>query len=166
MTEPVLSTYKILKEKACNADIDESWVDWAIEMMEAGFEIDSLYQLAGISKPFNQFELQDLTNEVLEDLKLSYSDKEKTIRNYAYFIIKSNIENASKYYEVLKEFRDIYYEFDMDSEYQDFALLFWAKDDLINGEVQWYWDGADRANIDRIIKEQFELWVIRFENKK
>ncbi len=166
MAEPVLSTYKILKEKACNADINESWVDWAIEMMEAGFEVDSLYQLAGISKPFNQFELQDLTNKVLEDLGLDYLDKEKTIKNYAYFIIKSNVENASKYYDVLKELRDIYYELDMDSEYQDFALLYWAKEDLISEEVQWYWDGADKTNIDRIIKEQFELWITRFETKK
>lgn len=166
MTEPVLSTYKMLKEKVCNADIDESWVDWAIEMMEAGFEVESLYQLAGISKPFNQFELQDLTNKVLEDLSLDYSDKEKTIKNYAYFIIKSNVENASKYYDVLKEFRDIYYELDMDIEYEDFALLYWAKDGLICEEIQWYWDGADRTNIDRIIKEQFELWITRFETEK
>ena len=75
MAEPVLSTYKILKEKACNADIDESWVDWAIEMMETGFEVESLYELAGISKPFNQFELQNLTNKVLEDLSLDYSNR-------------------------------------------------------------------------------------------
>lgn len=165
MVEPVLSTYKILKEKACNADIGKNWSDWAIEMMEVGFEVDSLYELAGISRPFNQFELQVLTNKVLEDLNLDYSDKEKTIKNYAYFIIKSNVGNASKYYDVLKEFRDIYYELDMDNEYKAFALLYWAKDDLLSQEVQWYWDGANRTNIDRIIKEQFELWVTKFETE-
>ena len=166
MIEPVSSTYKILKEKVCNADIDENWMDWAIEMMESGFEVDSLYQLAGISKPFNQFELQELTNKVLEDLSLDFSDKEKTIRNYVYFTIMSNIENTSKYFDVLKEFRDIYYELDMVSEYQSFALLYWAKLDLVSEEVQWYWDGADRSNIDKIIKEQFELWIIEFDNEK
>ena len=166
MIEPVLSTYKILKEKTCNADIDESWAEWAIEMMQQGFEVESLYQLAGISKPFNQFELQDLTNKVLNDLNLDYSDKEKTIKNYIYFIIKTNIENTAKYYDVLKELRDIYYELDMNSEFQDFALLYWAKEDLIDAEIQWYWDGADRANIDKIIKEQFELWITKFKTKK
>ena len=85
MKEPVLSTYRILKEKACNADINESWAEWAIEMMQVGYEAISLYQLAGISKPFNQFELQDLTKEVLEDLKLDYSDKRKTTKNRSSF---------------------------------------------------------------------------------
>lgn len=166
MKEPVLSTYKILKEKACNADIDESWSDWAIEMMQAGYEADTLYQLAGISKPFNQFVLQDLTNKVLKDLALDYSDKRKTIENYVYFLIKSNLDNIERYYEVLKEFRDIYYELDMDCKFQNLALLFWAKDDLIYDEYQHYWDGANRTNIDKIIKEQFEIYIRQFENEK
>jgi hypothetical protein len=84
MIKPVLSTYKILKEKAFNADIDESWSEWAIEMMCAGYEVDSLYQLAGISKPFNQFELQELTNKVLKDLQLDYSNERKVVFEYVY----------------------------------------------------------------------------------
>lgn len=166
MKEPVLSTYKILKEKACNADIDESWSDWAIEMMQAGYEAVTLYQLAGISKPFNQFVLQDLTNKVLKDLELDYSDKRKTLENYVYFLIKSNLDNSERYYEILKEFIDIYYELDMDNKFQNLALLFWAKDDLIYDEYQHYWDGADRTNIDKIIKEQFEIYIKQIENEK
>ena len=166
MKEPVLSTYKILKEKACNADIDESWSDWAIEMMQAGYEAVTLYQLAGISKPYNQFVLQDLTNKVLKDLELDYSDKRKTLENYVYFLIKSNLDNSERYYEILKEFIDIYYELDMDNKFQNLALLFWAKDDLIYDEYQHYWDGADRTNIDKIIKEQFEIYIKQIENEK
>ena len=86
MKEPTLSTFRILKDKACNADIDESWAEWAIEMIQVGYDVDSLYQLAGISKPYNQFELQDLTNEVLEDLQLDYSDKRRTTRNYVCYL--------------------------------------------------------------------------------
>jgi hypothetical protein len=164
MQEPVLSTYKILKEKACNADIDESWIEWAMEMIQAGYETDSLYQLAGISKPFNQFELHDLANKVLTDLHLDYSDKRKTVTNYVYFLAKSNLSNTDNYFNVLKEFRDIYYELDMDSELQYFALLYWAKEDLLYDDYQHYWDGADRTNIDKIIKENFELFINKFDN--
>lgn len=165
MKKPVLKTYKILKEKACNADIDEDWAGWAIEMIEEGFENESLYQLAGISKPYNQFELHHLTNQVLKELNFDYSDKQKTLKNYAYYIIKVNIENTTKYTEVLKEFRDIYYELDMDREYQDFAFLYWAKTDLIYSDYQHYWDGADRTNIDDIIKQQFVDWIIKFDQQ-
>ena len=91
MRQPVLSTYKILKEKAFNSDIDETWIDWAIEMMEAGFESDNLYELAGISRPYNQFELHDLTNKVLNDLSLDYSDRKLVTKNYVYFIITNSV---------------------------------------------------------------------------
>jgi len=166
MKEPVLSTYRILKEKACNADINESWAEWAIEMMQVGYEAISLYQLAGISKPFNQFELQDLTKEVLDDLQLDYSDKRKTTKNYVYYLIYSNINKPDNYFEVLKELTDIYYELDMDREFQNFALLYWAKEDLIYENFQHYWEGANRSNIDKIIIEQFEIYISEFNNEK
>jgi hypothetical protein len=165
VTRPVLSTYKILKEKACNADIDESWADWAIEMMEAGYESESLYELAGISKPYNQFVLQDLTDRVLKDLQLDYSDKSKTLRRYAYYIFSSNIDKPERYSEVLKELVDFYYNHS-DKEYNHFAILYWAKNDLEYGEMQWYWEGANRSNIDKIIREQFELYICKFDGNK
>jgi hypothetical protein len=165
MREPVLSTYKILKAKAFNSDIDESWVDWAIEMMEAGYESDSLYQLAGTLKPYTQFELQMLTTQVLKDLQLDFSDKRKALKNYVYYLITSNLDKPGNYYRVLGELRDIYYELDMDVEYQDLALLYWAKDDLLYADYQHYWEGANRQNIDAIIKEQFELFKRRFETE-
>lgn len=163
MIEPVLLTYKILKEKAFNSDIDESWVDWALQMMQAGFEADSLYQLAGISKPYNQFELQDLTSKVLKDLNLNFSDKKRTIRNYVYYIVSNTTDEPEKYLETLRELKDLCIDLNMEDEYMNFYLLYFAKDDLMETEDQWYWDGADRTNIDNIIKEQFGVWKDNFE---
>ncbi len=165
LKEPVLSTFKILKDKAWNADIDESWSEWAVQMIKAGYETDLLYQLAGISKPFNQFELHDLTDKVLNELQLDYSDKQKVIKNYIYFLLKQNINRTDNYYDVLKEFRGIYYELDMDSDYLNLALLYWAKDDLIYDSYQHYWEGADRSNINKIITEQFEEYIKKFETQ-
>lgn len=165
MKYPVLLTYKILKEKAYNSDINESWIDWAIEMIEAGYESINLYELAGTTRPYNQFELQDLTTRIFKDFNLDFSDKTETLKNYVYFLITSNIDKPEKYNKVLRELRDIYYELDMDSEYQDLALLYWAKDDLLYDNYQDYWDGANRENIDGIIKEQFELFKRRFETE-
>lgn len=165
MKEPVLSTYKILKEKAFNADINDSWIDWAIEMMEAGYESINLYELAGITRPYNQFHLQDLTAKIFKEFNLDYSDKTQTIKNYVYFLLTSNIDKPETYEKVLRDFTDNYYELHMDSEYQDLALLYWAKVDLLYADYQHYWDGANRENIDAIIKEQFELFKRRFETE-
>jgi len=166
MKEPVFSTYKILKDKVFNSDIDESWIDWAIAMMQAGYETESLYQLAGISKPYNQFELQDLTNKVLNDLQLDFSDKKIILKNYAYFLIKSNIDTSENYEKILREFWDIHYELNEDADYQNFTFLYWAKDNLDYSDSQSYWEGANKDNIDEIIKQQFQLYIAKIETEK
>lgn len=165
--QEVISTYRILMKKAFNEDIDESWVEWALEMMEAGYESDNLYILAGITKPYNQFELQELTNKVIADLNLDTNDKSLTIRNYVYYILTTTINKPNKYLFTLREVKDICIGLDMDSEYMDFYLLYFAKDDLNESENQWYWDGADRDNIDVIIKEKFQEYIDKIdENRK
>lgn len=165
MKEPVLSTYKILKEKAFQAEINESWIDWAIEMIEAGYASINLYELAGATRPYNQFEVQDLTTKIFKDLGLDYSDKTKVLKNYIYFLITSNLDKPETYSTILRECTDIYYDLNMNSEYQDLALLYWAKGDLLHADYQHYWDGANKENINAIIKEQFELLKRRFEPK-
>lgn len=164
--QEVLSTYRVLMKKAFNEDIDKSWLEWALEMMEAGYESDNLYILAGITKPYNQFELQELTDKVLADLNLETSDKSLTIRNYVYYILSKTINEPSKYLESLKEVKDICIGLDMDKEYMDFYLLYFAKDDLNELENQWYWDGADRNNIDKIIKEKFQEYIDRIDETR
>ena len=42
---------------------------------------------------------------------------------------------------------------------RDFYRLYFAKEDLNEVSVQWYWDGADRINIDQIIKENFQKYI-------
>lgn len=161
----VLSTYKILKAKAFNENIDETWIDWALEMMDAGYQSDNLYMLAGETKPFNQFELHELTRKVLEDLGFSYADKDAVLRNYVYYLITNSIDNPETYFKTLRELKNICQDLDMDAKYMDFYLLYFAKDDLAVEEVQWYWDGATRENIDQIIQERFRKWMTEFEQQ-
>lgn len=161
----VLSTYKILKAKAFNEHIDETWVDWALEMMEAGYQSDNLYMLAGETKPFNQFELHELTKKVLEDLGFDYSDKDAVLENYVYYLVANSVDHPETYYKTLRELKNICQDLDLDSAYMDFYLLYYAKDDLTVDEVQWYWDGANRENIDEIIQERFRKWLTEFEHQ-
>lgn len=152
----VLSTYRVLKSKAFDENIDEPWIDWAIEMVEAGYESEHLYILAGERPPYNQFVMQELTTKVLLELNLDYSDKSAVIRNYAVYLINSSINRPETYFETLQTLNNIYLELDRDPDYEDFSLLCYAKEDLSLAEVQWYWHDATRENIDRIIKNKFQ----------
>lgn len=155
----VLSTYKILKAKAFNEDIDESFIDWAIEMIEAGYESDNLYMLAGETKPYNQFQLQELTKKILEDFGFNYTNRDTAITNYIYYLITNSIDYPETYYKTLRELKNICLNMDMDAAYMDFYLLYHAKEDLIENEFQCYWGDANRENIDQIIKDNFKEWV-------
>lgn len=150
-------------KKSCNEDIDEAWINWAMEMMEAGFETENLFVLAGISKPFNQFELHELTKKVLLELDLDYSDKKVVIKDYVYYLINNSIKKPETYLETLKELKEICLDLNLDPEYMDFYLLYFAKEDLIEQEYQHYWDNANRENIDEIVTESFAKWKTKYE---
>ena len=162
----VLSTYRILKAKAFNEDIDDSWTDWAIEMMEAGNVSDNLHMLAGVSTPYNQFELQELTSKVLQDLRLDYSNKDSVLSNYVCFLLSTAIDHPEDYVKTLRELRDIYYQSGMDSRLKDFYLLYYAKEDLTVDVVQWYWEGANRENIHQLIRGRFQNWINNFKHER
>lgn len=159
----VLSTNIILKNKVFNCDFDESWVDWAIDMIEAGFSSESLYTLAATSKPYNQQALQALTNKVLQDFNLSYHNKSLVIKKYVYFIVTNAIYKTNSYFKALRELKDICISMQYDELYMAFYLLYFAKTDLAECDKQWYWNGADKTNIDQIITAQFADWISRYE---
>jgi hypothetical protein len=156
--KPVKSTAEILAFKALNRDINKTWVDWAVEMLMAGFDTENLAILAGEFEPYYQFQLQDLTTKVLNELQLDYSDKEQTIKNYACYLIDKSLDGELDNFKVLDILKDICIELDYERYLYDFYLLYFTKDDLYYSENQWYWDGATRENIEKIITDYFISW--------
>ncbi|WDF68674.1 hypothetical protein PQ465_20555 [Sphingobacterium oryzagri] len=156
--KPVKTTSEILAFKALNRDIDQIWVDWAFEMLATGFETENLIILAGESPPFNQFQIQEIANKVLTELQLDYSDKDQTIKNYACHLIKQSIDDQLDKRKVLDILKNICIELDYEEYLYDFYLLYYAKEDLSYSENQWYWEGATRENIDKIITDYFINW--------
>jgi len=154
----VNSTAEILTFKALNRDINMTCVDWAVEMLTAGFDTENLTILAGESEPFNQFQLQDLTTKVLAELEFDYSDRERTIKNYACYLIDKTRNGEIETVKVLNILKDICIELDMESYLYQFYLLYFSKTDLMESENQWYIDGVDRSNIDAVIEDYFTTW--------
>ena len=155
----IKSTYEVLAFKALNRDVNESWIEWALQMVFCGHETEHLIILAGISKPYNQFYLQELTSKVFYELSLDITTQEKVLRNYSAFLANEALEGNRSYREVLHELKDLCIELDYERLLLDFYLLFFALDDLEYSANQGYWPDATRKNINSIITEYFKNWI-------
>ena len=158
MIKVVESTYELLFRLKNSEPLGEEAVLWAIEMLESGFDTEYLRILAGVDKPYSHFHLSELVSRVFRELKISFPDDDKIIKNYIYFLVTLALDNKKDKYEVLRIAYLIHISRDYDSDFNDFALLHWAKDDLNYDAVQWYWPDATRENIDEIVIDFFRKW--------
>ena len=160
MPELVPSTFRILKEMAFDTDRSVDWKDWAIEMIEAGFESENLYLLAAIPTPHNPFQLRELTNRVLNDLNISYKDPYLLVRNYIHFLVVSALNKPETYFDVLREINDICVKIGFDKDYvTDLYGLYYMKEDIMHGDLNY--EGLTKDNIDQLITDRFNVWLVK-----
>lgn len=155
----ITSTAEILAFKMLGKSVDKRWVNWAYDMLCAGFETENIVVLAGEIEPYNQFELQSLTNKIFNELNLKWDNIEHVYTDYICYLISEVLTNNLKPESVLNIIKDIYYQLDYESSLQDFYMLYCAYDDLRYSDNQYYWDGATRGNINLIIRQYFEDWM-------
>jgi hypothetical protein len=157
--KPVESTYEIIAWKHLNLSVDEKWSSWAVDMMMVGFDTEHLVELAGIEKPYNQFELKELTDKVFQELNLDYTNQDKVVNDYVTYLSKEVLKKKRDLINTLREIKDLCIALDYNSKIYDFYLLYFAKVDLVYDTVQWYWNGADRTNINKICMDYFRKWI-------
>lgn len=82
-------TYKIVAyTEIQEVDTNES-IDWAIEMMELGFESPTLHMLASFNKPTNYCEVIDYVTDTIKELGLEMKNgKEATLSYASYYVHK------------------------------------------------------------------------------
>ena len=157
-------TYKVVAYSDLTTLNGDDCVDWAIEMLQLGHDTPSLLILAGLTKPTNQFEVRDYLKRALSELELDEKTGDDATLSYSSYYIAKIAKG-----EDVKINLGLVYEFCKARDYEeviyDFYLLYWAWDDLDYGnEHQHYWPGADKSNIERVVIETAEKWVL--ENEK
>jgi hypothetical protein len=151
------STAEIVLFKMLGRSVDERWVNWAYDMLLAGFETEELVILAGEHSPFDQFGLQRLTDKIFSELGLAFDNEKTVYKNYICYLLNEVILGNRDAVTALNSIQGIYLE-NYDRTLQPFAELYWAYEDLIYSDTQYYWDGATRGNIRLIIREYFVKW--------
>jgi len=154
--QPVANTPEILYYNATGYFADEAWVQWAIDMLEAGYDTEHLRILAGETPPYSHWHLQPLTAKVFKELGIDTSDIAGITHNYICYIISGALSGKKSYGSVLDILHELSYE---EEGLHDFYMLYYAMQDLKHDTVQWYWHGATRENIADIIRIKFEEWL-------
>ncbi len=157
-------TYKIIGfAEIKNFSMDDC-VDWAVEMVELGYEQPAILILAGITKPTDYFEVKPYLLEAFTELKLEQKNGAEAVLYCAYYYIRRIAEGASALLHLGYLYK-LYLNCDRLQELGDFNLLYWAWGDLDYGNAeQHYWPGADKTNIEEIIVGVAKKWLM--DNEK
>jgi hypothetical protein len=147
------TTKKILALKALNRTCAEECVDWAIGQIERGINTRHVLMLSGMTPPFNHFEMSDLRDRALGEVAaepMAYADAVKVIAaETAADALHGRIDMLS----ALHMLNRLCIDEDYPPDLKDFYLLYFAWDDLLTSEIQWYWPGATRDNVAAIAEE-------------
>jgi hypothetical protein len=152
-------TYKVVAYQAVNNfNMDEA-VDWAAEMIEVGFDTESLLILAGLVKPVNYFETVNFLDGAINELGLRLRTGDDGIISYCSYYVKQ-IAQGIDIRLGLQIICQYVIDFDYHSSIYDFCNLSWAWDDMDwNDGMQWYWDGATADNIEQIAIDTAKQWL-------
>tara|TARA_R110000796_G_scaffold185330_2_gene302099 strand:- start:187805 stop:188320 length:516 start_codon:yes stop_codon:yes gene_type:complete len=161
MAKPISQlTYKIVAFlEIQQVDTNES-IDWAIEMMELGYESPTLYMLASFNKPTNYSEVINYVTDTVEELGLEMKSGDSATLSYtSYYVhqiakgqrVRENLTELYKFCQ-MRDYEDLVY---------DFYLLYWAwvSLDYEDHTYNHYWDGARKENIKTIVMDEAKKWL-------
>jgi hypothetical protein len=155
-----VTTTKILALKALERRCGQECVDWAITMLEQGASQKSIGVLAGMTPPFNHFEMASLRDRALLDVGASKPTHSLAIQAYAGELALEALAGDIDTFRLLEELAELCIAEGYASELYDCYLLHFAWLDLRRGEVQWYWPGATQENIDQLVKERLTALAV------
>lgn len=161
------STTAILAYKVLGRLTDPLWLAWAVDQIASDITTPHLAMLAGFDedKPLNYFEMKELTDKVLNELHLDYSDENRIIKEYVYFLINEVLHHEMSIFSVLEIIKGMYAE--SKKEYlEDFYEFFLNKEDLEHGESHdWKieWGEPTQQNLASAVIVYFKKWKEEYE---
>lgn len=150
----MLTSYSVIPN--FNADL---CVDWAIEMLEAGYDTPSLLILSSLSKPTNYFETIEILKSAFEELDLEFKTGEEALICFCSYFV-NQIAKRQEVRVNLDKIYDIYNACNQPNSIYDFYLLSWAWSDLCSGyDAQDYWPNVSLDTIEEKVVEYCKNWL-------
>ena len=144
----VPDTRLILYEYVREKNISTAWKEWALNMMEAGYETDGIVQLAGEDLTMNPFEFKELASQIFNELDINVSPKlayEQYVLWTAYNVINGEM-TAKEGFELLTTAA-------VDTEYDDTFMPFYHLTDDFDMKVEN--EGYSNEDIEKMQQKVF-----------
>ncbi|MCP4179474.1 MAG: hypothetical protein GY756_17075 [bacterium] len=141
-----------------STDDYEKYIECGISLLENNYNMDSICILAGLTKPYNYFEIRDHILDVKRDLKLPEFSEDESVIAFSFHIAEEITEKID-IRKNLERLFDLYIKYEYISVIYDFYLLSNAITDLDNRGDQYYWDGMSKENAIDIIINYSDNWL-------
>lgn len=154
-----ITTAQIRARRTLIGALGQECVDWAAVLLEDGHDGRSLRILAGLTPPLNAFEVAERRDAALTELGFIPLDGGDPVRDYAREILHDGLNGNISMSTALALVSELCIADHHRGDLTDFYLLHYAEADLREAEIQFYWNGATRANIASIIREKALAFV-------
>lgn len=152
-------TYKLLAQRLLTYFDSKKFVDWAMILLQNGYESESLIILAGLDNDTTEVREKYFWQTITElQLDINATDFE-LIENYAIYIAKSVIDNQLNPFSGLTVMQDIVRESDYSKRFIQFFDLDEDIDYLKYDNRTIFNPGLTLENTESFIKKEFELFL-------
>jgi len=136
-----------------------SWVGWAVQTLEDGCDGSSLRILAGLREPFDYFDTVRYVDAALVEAGVEPLAQSEAISAYSQELVSFLVERSPRRAEALSQLADLCVDTGYSKSLMPFYRLHFARQDLLAGRDQHYWDGADSSTIDEIVENEARAWL-------
>lgn len=152
-------TYKLLAQRLLTFFDSKKMVDWAMILLQNGYESESLIILAGLDTDTTQEREKYFWQSISElQIDINVTDFE-LIDNYAIYIAKSVVDKQINPYSGLEIMQDIVRESDYSKRYIQFYELDEDIDYLKYDNRTIFNTGLTLENKENFIRKEFELFL-------
>jgi hypothetical protein len=137
----------------------QKYVDWAIDLLYADFESESLVILAGLNG-YDTEEKEEYFWKSIEELQIDIKKSDyELIENYALITARQVVENKLNVLDGLSIMLDIVRATDYEAKYRQFSDIDEDIDYLNHCEQSIYNSGLKKENIEEYVRNEFALLV-------
>ncbi|MEP4038314.1 hypothetical protein [Pseudophaeobacter sp.] len=160
LTQEPRNTSEIYARRFLDFGPDETIINWAENMVLAGYDTCSLSILLGEIAPFNKFEIDEMLDCIHSELQLpKIQNRSEALKIIATVYVHRFLAGVTNSASTLFALTQLYINEERDDVLYDFYLLHNAAADLEFEEIQYYWPDANRKNIEKIILDRCRSWI-------